>query len=400
METVDISGPRQAGACVAGRLPLARAMWVAVSLLVAGCGTLPRPGGGLGPDTAVVGYVRAGDIVDFRRSGGLGSTNREWVWDSPVYEPGAGWDQLVASWNPDLARTSWLKVEVACDMGGRWTRYYDLGSWAATTNVFPRTSVQGPADADGRVATDTLVMSRGSRRFKARVTAFAADPNRKPRLRFLGFSLADTRVVRGAEPASLLGGRGVLIEVPERSQLAYPGGEVWCSPASVSMILAYWAKRLGRSEMDRPVPEVADRVHDPGWPGTGNWSFNAAYAGSFDRMRAVATRLENLGEVERWVAHGVPVALSVCYNRLRGREGPSSGHLVVCVGFTQGGDVIVNDPGTRTGVRKVFDRARVLHAWEHSSRTVYLIHPEGWNIPHGAGAPEQSVRRGNAEGRR
>jgi hypothetical protein len=68
-------------------------------------------------------------------------------------------------------------------------------------------------------------------------------------------------------------------------------------------------------------------------------------------MRAYTTRLCDVAELEDWIARGIPVGLSVCYNRLRGKSREPSGHLVVCVGFTESGDVIVNDPGTREKVR-------------------------------------------------
>jgi len=148
------------------------------------------------------------------------------------------------------------------------------------------------------------------------------------------------------------------------------------------MVLAYWSRQLGKPELDRDVPEVVEGVYDPNWPGTGNWSFNTAYAGSLPGLRAYVTRLTDLSELEDWVMRQVPVVVSVCYDLLRGRpRNRDSGHLVVCVGFTKEGDVIVNDPGTRTGVRKTFARENLARAWANSKNTVYLIHPEGWRPP-------------------
>jgi Peptidase_C39 like family len=179
--------------------------------------------------------------------------------------------------------------------------------------------------------------------------------------------------MRGSAP------RSIELKVPQLSQLAYPGGEVWCSPTSVSMILGYWSEKLHRPELARPVPEVAAAVYDPNWPGTGNWCFNMAYAGSFEGIQAFVTRMPDLQEVRKWISKGVPVALSVCYNRLRGLSEKPSGHLVVCAGFTESGDVIVLDPGTRQEIRKIIPVARLLHAWDHSSRTAYVIRPAGYS---------------------
>ena len=147
------------------------------------------------------------------------------------------------------------------------------------------------------------------------------------------------------------------------------------------MLLAYWSQRLKRPELDNDVPVVAAGVNDPKWEGTGNWVFNTAYAGSFKGMRAYTTRLTDVSELEDWIACGIPVGLSVCYNRLRGFGRVPSGHLIVCVGFTATGDVVVNDPGTRRNVRKIFPRARLIDAWSYSQNTVYLIYPERTKLP-------------------
>jgi hypothetical protein len=163
--------------------------------------------------------------------------------------------------------------------------------------------------------------------------------------------------------------------------MAYEGGEVWCSPTTVSMMLAFWGQRLKRADLDRDVPEVVKGVFDPKWEGTGNWVFNTAYAGSFRGLRAYTTRLSDVAELEDWIAQGIPVGLSLCYNRLRGKSRELSGHLVVCVGFTENGDVIVNDPGTRQDVRKVFPRANLIDAWAYKKNAVYLIYPEKAIIP-------------------
>jgi hypothetical protein len=98
-------------------------------------------------------------------------------------------------------------------------------------------------------------------------------------------------------------------------------------------------------------------------------------------MRGYASRLSDVSELEDWIAAGLPVGLSVCYNRLRGRMGPASGHLVVCVGFTETGDVIINDPGTSKNVRKTFPRQNLISAWAYSKNAVYLIYPEATKVP-------------------
>jgi hypothetical protein len=147
------------------------------------------------------------------------------------------------------------------------------------------------------------------------------------------------------------------------------------------MVLNYWATRLGRPDLDRDVPEVAAGVDDPGWPGTGNWSFNTAYAGSFAGMRGYVTRLGSVNELEAWTNSGVPVVASVTHSTLKGQPNQNDGHLVVVVGFDPNGDVVLNDPGTRHSMRKTVPRDRFAAAWSESHNTVYLVYPLDHPVP-------------------
>ena len=85
--------------------------------------------------------------------------------------------------------------------------------------------------------------------------------------------------------------------------------------------------------------------------------------------------------MEDWTAAGIPVILSVCADRLH-RKGPGpNGHLLVCLGFTENGDPIVNDPGTSSNIRRAYPRKDLSYAWANSRNTVYLIYPEDAEIP-------------------
>lgn len=161
----------------------------------------------------------------------------------------------------------------------------------------------------------------------------------------------------------------------------YPNGNVICSPTTVSMIMSYWGSELQRPDIDRDVPEIVKAVYDTNWKGTGNWPFNTAYAGSFEGMRGYVARMTDLSELEDWIVAGVPVGLSLCYDRLRGKGPGPNGHLVVCVGFTPDGDPIINDPGTRQNVRKIFPRKNLIDAWAYSRNAAYLIYPDKVVVP-------------------
>ncbi len=292
---------------------------------------------------------------------------------SPLIEPQVNWDELVLSWN--LSGPGQATVEARIVHPEAATKYYQLGVWSKDA----RHSVTNQNDADGRVETDLLRATRPGGKIEVRVTLDRARPHD---LKFLSLSLRDSR----HRPPALEPNRrawGKTVDVRPRSQLDYPdGARIWCSPTCSSMILDHWAQRLNRPELSLPVPAVAAAVHDPNWPGTGNWPFNTAFAGSFPGMRGYVTRLTDVAELEDWIEAGVPVATSVSYNRLKGRNTAGSGHLIVCVGFTESGDIIVNDPGTKLdNVRRAFPRDTFRQAWADSGNTVYLIYPVDLPIP-------------------
>lgn len=335
--------------------------WLAASC--AACAAPRRPG------TDFVGIT---DFSRFHRE----STESGQVLTSPAIASRIAWNELIVSWNTIPSTNSGLRLEARGVYPGRTTRFYTLALWAPEGSTHPRQSVNGQEDNDGKVLTDTLVLNRPGARAQLRVTLSAPPDEALPGLKFLGLAFCDTRVEPVPRPPRRAAW-GRSIAVPERSQFAFPGGEVWCSPASTSMVLAYWGNRLDRTEMILAVPEAAQAVFDPNWPGTGNWPFNTALAGSFDGFRAYVARLETLRDLGEWILRGVPVVASISYNVLKGRERvPGDGHLIVCVGFTKEGDLVVNDPGVGEQVRRVYPRAAFERAWAFSHRTVYLIHPE------------------------
>lgn len=302
----------------------------------------------------------------------------ERVLTSPVFTARLGWNELVASWNAITTNETGLMIEVRAFHGERPTRFFNLGLWASQPGKQPRESVSGQKDNDGEVQTDTLVLTRPATNLQLRVTLRGGPP--WPELKFLGVSLLDNR----AHPAPLPpvpDALGIALPVPERSQLHYPGGDAWCSPTVVSMLLGFWANKRHRPDLDVLPPAVAQGVHDPRWEGTGNWSFNMAFAGALPGMRAMVVRLSDLAEVEEWIARGIPVGLSICSNRLNDRGRQPRGHLVVCVGFTARGEPILHDPGRSREIHRVVPRERLVDAWTYSKNTAYLIYPEDFLLP-------------------
>jgi hypothetical protein len=305
---------------------------------------------------------------------------------SPVFLSPAPWKELIVSWNALAPPGCGLKIEARAIHPGRATSYYTMGLWADDTADQPRTSVNGQKDEDGDVLTDTLVLSRPTRKCQVRLSWSGTNAG-AGQLKFLGLSFASCAPSESFQTPDRRAW-GHVIPVPERSQLSYEGGENWCSPTTVSMVLGYWSQGLGRPELKLDVPEVAAGVFDPNWPGTGNWPFNTAFAGKFPGMRAYVTRVRGIPDLESWVSSGVPPILSVSSDVLNGRSRDRvSGHLVVCVGFTDAGEVVLNDPGVSLAkgqkVRRIVSRDLLLKAWAHSCQTVYLIYPEGHAVPTG-----------------
>ena len=327
--------------------------------------------------------ARGGQFIGFKGFSAFtktpGSYDGETVLTSPYIVACINWDELIASWNAETPEGAYLKIEARAIYPSGPTKYYTMGLWSVNTNHYPRESVLHQKDADGDVSTDTLMLKRPCERLQIRLT-LGGDHGQKPKLKFLGLQLTDTSVTPSVLPSNPLA-LGKTIPVPERSQMAYPNGAVLCSPTTVSMLMAYWSRQLKRPELDHDVPYIVNAIYDANWKGTGNWPFNTAYAGGYPGIRAYVGRLSDLAEVEDWIAAGIPVGLSVCSDRLHHRGPGPNGHLIVCVGFTEDGDPIVNDPGSSTDIRRVYPRKDLIYAWSYSRNAVYLIYPEDAEVP-------------------
>lgn len=312
-------------------------------------------------------------------------------WDSgytlrtPILWPGFQWSQCVASWNFDEEPWARSNATIKLLLGTRESKEFSLGSWSLRDVGF-RGSVKNQKDLDGNVLTDTFVTTRPGGEATVSVTTDISGPNRAirpPSFRLFSINFLDTlHEVENLESDRSVWGKRPL-DVPEKCQMDYENGDVLCSPTSLSMILSYWAAKLERPQLDRDVPDVSAAVFDKNWPGTGNWAFNVAYAGSLPGLRAYVDRMEGVGEIEQWIALGVPLACSVSYDLLKGKgkKGVDDGHLIVVTGFSSSGDVIVNDPG-RSAVHQTYSRDHFRSAWKTSGRTAYVVIPRGWSKPH------------------
>ncbi len=127
-------------------------------------------------------------------------------------------------------------------------------------------------------------------------------------------------------------------------------------------------------------------TYDYGYEGTGNWAFNTAYASTYVRS-AFVTRLRSLREAERFIRAGIPVVASVAFGRGELSGAPissSNGHLMVIVGFTSAGNVVVNDPAApdNASVRRVYQRGQFENVWlPESGGLVYVLRTAAQDLP-------------------
>jgi peptidase C39-like protein len=324
---------------------------------------------------------------------GLGTTKTYdyGTWTSPVFRPGFDATQLIASWNAQTPARTWLEVEAKGHTStGVETTWYVMGRWASGDSDIQRTSVDGQSDDNASVDVDTLATKTGVtlRSYQLRVSLYREAGTRvTPTLSTLGAmtsNVPDRFDVKTTKPGVA---SGIELKVPEYAQNIHKGqfpqygggGEAWCSPTSTEMVAEYWGKKPTAQQMswipsdyvDPAVVYAARNTYDYAYDGTGNWPFNTAYAASLG-LRGHITRLHDLNELEGYIARGIPVITSQSFlsSELDGAGYGTSGHIMVVVGFTAAGDVIVNDPASSSDsrVRNVYKRDQFEKIWQRTKR--------------------------------
>lgn len=308
---------------------------------------------------------------------------------SPEITTAFNYKETIASWNAATPAGSWVEVQFRAQYGTRWSKWYVLGIWASDTLTVARHSVNAQGDSDGFVAVDTFVSSAKkatTNKFQLKLRLFSANGSAIPSIRNASVAYSTgapkTASVSAGNPALW----NKLLNVPECSQMVYPdGGEVWCSPTSTSMVLAYLDGYTGACEPR--VRAAVDGVFDWIYDGHGNWPFNTAYAATQGPTDApyegYVARFTSLTQAEEYIAAGVPVIMSIAWGKgdLTGSDIDSTnGHLFVLVGFDASGNPIVNDPASPADatVQRTYLRSELEPLWlQASGGTVYLIYPQG-----------------------
>ena len=285
------------------------------------------------------------------------------TWTSPWNEAGFSYTDLVASWDATTPRGTWIEVAAQARGSRAWHR---LGDWSSGARPSRRTSIVGDPEVD----TDLWRPHGGADSYRLRVRLHGRPT---PDLRRVGAVVSAGQV--RADASSPLRRTERVLDVPRLSQMTWRevGGSGWCAPTAVSMVLAH----AGRLPPTTDVPRAARATYDPAYDGTGNWSFDTAWAATLSD-HAFVTRLHDLRDAERFVDAGIPLVASVAFpsGALRGAPIRSTdGHLLVIRGFTASGDVVVNDPAapTERSVRRVYGRAAFERAWLDGSGGIVLV---------------------------
>lgn len=254
------------------------------------------------------------------------------------------------SWNTFESGTIAFRLLRAREPAGSWL---DLARW----HVGGSTSIS-PSHEGVRVDVDELVADLPFDGLDIRTDGM--------HLNLLAFASAVPA------RASLPYARDALIlDVPRIAQYGAHGERGWCSPAALAMLLAYHG-------LPTPIETVAAAVFDRAYNGTGNWSFNTAYAGSLG-LRAVVVYLQDLDAAQRLIERNLPLAISYSWSdgELPGAPLPrSDGHLAVLAGFTGNGDCAINDPAA-ANVRVVYPRRTLEQLWQRAGGVAYLLAPVG-----------------------
>ena len=337
------------------------------------------------------------------------------TWTSPWATPGFTFTELVPSWEARTPAGTFVQVQArGRSADGTVSSWDSLGRWASHDAGFRRASQGSQPDDLGTVATDTWKVP-GLTGWQVRVTLLReAGSTATPRLDAVGAMvsrLPATADVPTSEPGVA---RGTVLAVPTFSQMVhqghYPqwggGGQAWCSPTSLAMVLRYYGALPSSAQTAwvgshpaRVVDHLARATYDYAYRGTGNWPFNTAYAAT-RVQQAFVTRLASLRDAERFVAAGIPLITSITFGTGELRNAPiggTNGHLMVVVGFTESGDVVVNDPAAdpRQGesVRRVYDRGQFEDVWLRrgtsaggSGGLVYVVRDADHPLPARRGA--------------
>lgn len=285
-------------------------------------------------------------------------------------------DRLVASLNANIPDSAKVDLQARCLTADGWTPWYMMlqvdGGHYKSAKVPPNPYVM--------FDVDTLIIRSGDKASAFQLQIMTGEtPFEKIGLRSAGaahyLQLSGREVFqKGVANDKPSAAWGKTLDVAPRSQSSEDAkiAARICSPTSTAMALEYF-------NIHKTTAEFAQAVHDSVSDLYGNWAANASAAGALAGEAFVA-RLDSFAEIENEIIQNRPVVLSHSWRQNELTNAPiakSPGHLILVVGFTKEGDLVVNDPAARPGSgRRVYARSEILRTWQlNAPGVVYLFRP-------------------------
>ncbi len=273
----------------------------------------------------------------------------------PIVRSSAPFDRVIISPNGTISETGSIEFCV----GETMADFVPLVEWAGT-----QAAVAEGHKFPAPVNVDVLQLDTATRELTIISRRFAGDATTT--VTRLGITLYDSQI-------ELPFGTGYSSVVPpDFSPLALPveflsqfaagmaDDDSKCCPTSAVMLLRFWGIDIEVRQFARLSYDRRHRVY-------GNWSLTVAAMSSFGIFSWVQ-RHRSLRELYSIVQAGRPVIVSISFGPGALPGAPiekSAGHLLVVRGFTDSGDVLVNDPAGRTvdTGRVIYDQSAFVRAW-------------------------------------
>lgn len=317
-----------------------------------------------------------GVLITLKR-GADGAYSRRGYYESPEYETGFMFQEILPSWNIDLPPGTGYVIQMSVrGTTGSWSSWYYLNGFKALWDIPFK---KNKDNMHGRIDVDHWVGYAPVLKVKYRVWLFTANTGRTPALRrfFMHVRGYPEHNPDYKVPASAGGNdelaAAVKLDVPWRSQMIL-GREIrsqTCCPTSVAMIL----ELNGHDEI---TTTVARMVYDSEARIFGVWPRASQVLSEFG-LRAYVTRYRNLEEARQTLADGQPIIASIKAREGQLPEAPyrrSGGHLFVIVGYDESG-FIINDPATSDpakGRGVHYSNAGMQGAWIDNGGVAIIAH--------------------------
>jgi hypothetical protein len=280
-------------------------------------------------------------------------------WTSQTIESEFAFTELLPSWNvevPENAGVRW-DVRVRDAKSGEWSPWLYIGYWGRVTHDRRTIEFEG-----GEVEIDVLRLKSPADAFEIRSTGMSFELGAPvlPRVHKVqavySRPLEENAVVSASSPPA-----PVDLHVPFRPQGIEDkciSGSI-CSPTSVSMVMQ-WAG------IDRPTQENALAIWDDDYSLFGNWNRAVQYAATLG-LESHLERFTTMDQVRARLAEGQPIIASINFEKgtfPSNVMNSTDGHLIVIRGFTEQGDLIVNDPASKDrGNGVIYHADELAQAW-------------------------------------